>query len=72
MTPLLSWMLLLSVGALGAVFAVMFARWLDGAEDRSWLRDMEQWKEMCRALELDDYEDDRPFDVGEEQPHRGD
>ena len=72
MTPLLSWVLLLSAGTLGALFAVALARWLDGAEDRAWLRDLDDWRAMCDALELEDYEDDRPFDVGEEQPHRGD
>ena len=69
MTPLLSWLLVITLGTLGAAFAVMFARWLDGADDRAWLRDIEDWKEMCRALELDDL--DRPYDVGDEQPHRG-
>ena len=70
MTPLLSWCVLLAVGTLGAAFAVAFARWLEGAEDREWLRDVEQWKQMCSALELDDL-DGRPYDVGDEQPHRG-
>ena len=59
MTPLLSWLLLITVGTLGAAFALAFARWLEGADDRAWLRDMEQWKQMCAALELDDYEDEQ-------------
>jgi len=59
MTPLLSWCLLLALGALGAAFAIAVARWLEGAEDREWLREMEQWRAMCRELELDDYEDER-------------
>jgi len=58
MTPLLSWLLLITLGALGAAFAVVVARWLDGADDREWLREMEQWRAMCRELELDDYEDE--------------
>jgi len=59
MTPLLSWLLLITVGTLGAAFALAFARWLEGADDREWLREMEQWRQMCEALELDDYEDEQ-------------
>ena len=58
MTPLLSWLLLITIGTLGAAFAIAAARWLEGAEDREWLRDIEDWKAMCRELELDDYEDE--------------
>jgi len=84
MTPLLSWMLLLTVGALGAAFAIAFARWFDGAADRQWFAGMDEWRDMCAALEPDDFEedayelhalpydwDDQPHDVADEQPHRG-
>jgi len=68
-TPLLSWLLVITLGTLGAAFAIAVARWLDGADDRAWLRDMEQWKQMCAALELYDW-DDPPTDVADEPPHR--
>ena len=58
MTPLLSWLLLITLGTLGAAFALAFARWLEGGDDREWLREMEDWRAMCDALELDDYEDE--------------
>jgi len=57
MTPLLSWLLVITLGTLGATFAFMFARWLDDADMRAWQRDVDDWRQMCDALELYDYDE---------------
>jgi hypothetical protein len=67
MTPLLSWVLLLTIGALGAAFALAFARWLEDDEWREWERDLAAWRAMCQELDFDDMP---PYDAGE-HPHRG-
>lgn len=57
MTPLLSWLLLLAVGTLGALFALAFARWLDDGDRREWQRSVDEWERMCAELDLTDWKD---------------
>jgi hypothetical protein len=79
MTPLLSWVLLISIGLAGAAFALAFARWLDDAEWREWEADMAAWRAMCDEL---DFPQPRPRpraggrvtmpdESADEHPHRG-
>jgi len=54
LTPLTSWLLLITVGVTGAAIAIAVARAWDAAEDR---RSIEQWRAMTKSLDLYDWED---------------
>jgi hypothetical protein len=58
LSPLWTWALVAALVACAVTIARLVSRSLEAAEDR---RSMEQWHDMCTALDLYDWED-------EEQP----
>jgi len=59
LTPLTSWLLLITIGVAGAAIALVVARAFDAADDR---RSMEQWHKMTNALDLFDWEEHEEHD----------
>jgi len=59
LSPLASWLLLITIGVAGAAIALVIARAFDAADDR---RSMEQWRRMTDALELYDFESEEHDD----------
>ena len=53
LSPLTSWLLLITLGVAGVAIALVVARAFDAADDR---RSIEQWRRMTDALELYDWE----------------
>ena len=49
LSPVTSWLLLLTIGVAGTAIAIVVARAFDAADDR---RSIEQWRRMCDELEL--------------------
>lgn len=56
MTPLVSWMVLLTFAALGSIFALAVARWLEEDDFDRWEADVQRWNDARDALTPYDHE----------------